>query len=398
MAVKKRRALPKSKGAAKAAPLASKPKGGGIKKRTHIPVEPDVPEFGGELGNIVTAMTESGNYGKPFKRASSRAMDTARSPTGVLSLDLCLGGGWTTSRAGMLYGEKSSGKSTLAAMSIAALQRANPDAMAAWLDIEGTVDKAWLRKLGCDTNRIVIAEPESGEHAVDIADAMLRAREIEFVVTDSIAMLVPMQEIEDSAEQQTMALQARLVGKYIRKTQNALLKERGRGHTPILVHINQFRMKVGLVFGDPRVLPGGKALEFSTTQQVETKNKEHLGKDDDKNDIVLFNEHNFKITKNKGGGPMKEGAFKLIRGQGTKGKDVYDLPEAWIDQAKTIYTFGSQVGVITGGPTGFEVDEVNGKFRSARAFNQWAMENPDAYDLVQAKIIAGFRQRWDLDG
>ena len=387
MAVKKRRAIKTTKGAAKAAPSAS----GGIKKRTHIPTEPEVPEFGGELGNIVTAMTDSGNYGKPFKRASSRAMDTTRAQTGILSLDLCLGGGWTNSRAGMLYGEKSSGKSTLAALSIAAMQRDNPDAMAAWLDIEGTVDKAWLRKLGCDTTRIVIAEPESGEHAVDIADAMLRAREIEFVVTDSIAMLVPMREISDSAEQETMALQARLVGKYIRKTQNAILKERSRGHSPKLIHINQFRMKVGLVFGDPRVLPGGKALEFSTTQQVETKNKEHTGKDDDKNDVVLFNEHNFKITKNKGGGPMKEGAFKLIRTAGHEG-----LPEAWVDQAKTIYKFGTQCGLITGAPSSFEV-EGYGKFRGAPAFNAWALENRTKYDEVQAYIVGAFRKRWDLD-
>ena len=389
MAVKKRRVAVKTKGAGKPAPSTSK--GGGIKKRSQLPDEPDTPIFGGELGNIVNKMTESGNYGTPFKKASSRSMDTGRSQTGILSLDLCLGGGWTNSRAGMLYGEKSSGKSTLALQSIAAMHRRDPDAIAAWLDIEGTLDPAWARKLGCDLDRIAVSEPESGEHAVDIADAMLRAREVNMVVTDSIAMLVPMREIEDSAEQETMALQARLVGKYIRKTNNAIIKERSRGHVPILIHINQFRMKVGLVFGDPRVLPGGKALEFSTTQQVETKNKEHLGKDDNGNNVVLFNEHNFKITKNKGGGPMKEGAFKLIRTTGHEG-----LPEAFVDQAKTIYKLGTQVGVCSGAPSSFEVDGVNGKFRGAPAFNQWALENAAAYDEVQAKIVSGFRSRWDL--
>lgn len=394
MVVKKRRSI-KTRGAAKAAPSTSK--SGGIVKRTSIPLEPEIPEFSGELGNAIKKLSESGHYGKPFKKASSRAMDTARSYTGVLSLDLCLGGGWTTSRAGMLYGEKSAGKSTLALQSIAAMQRRNPDAVAAWLDIEGTLDKSWARKLGCDLDRIVVAEPETGEHAVDIADLMLRSREVEMVVTDSIAMLVPMREIDDSAEQETMALQARLVGKYIRKTTNAIMKERARGHTPILIHINQFRMKVGLVFGDPRVLPGGKALEFSTTQQVEAKNKEHMGKDEEGNDIVLYNEHNFKITKNKGGGPMKEGAFKLIRGQGKKGSENIDLPEAWIDQAKTIYKFGTQSGVISGAPASFEIDGVDGKFRGAAAFNAWAIENRVAYEEVQAKIVESFRRKWDLD-
>lgn len=388
MAFKKRRAIKTSKGAAKAAPKSS----GGIKKRTSIPVEPEKPEFNGELGAVISQLVDSGKYGSaPFKKASSKAMDRRRQRTGVLTLDLCLGGGWNASSAGMLYGEKSSGKSTLALQSIAAIHQREDQAVAAWLDIEGTLDKAWARKLGVDLDRLVVVEPETGEHAVDLADAMLRSREVAACVTDSIAMLVPMKELDESAEQETMALQARLVGKYIRKTNNAILRERQRGHEPVLIHINQFRMKVGLVFGDPRVLPGGKALEFSTTQQVEVKNKEHTGKDDDKNDVVLFNEHNFKITKNKAGGPMKEGAFKLIR---LSGHD--DLPEAWIDQAKTIYKHGKNVGVIDGAPASFEI-EGYGKFRGAPAFNAWALENPEDYDKVQEMIVSGYREKWSLD-
>lgn len=375
------------KGAGKTAPASS----GGFKKRTTIPVEPDVPEFEGELGNLITKITDSGEYGKPFHKASSSRMDTGRSLTGILSMDLCLGGGWSKSRAGMLYGEKSSGKSTTALQSIAAVQAENDQAVCGWIDIEGTFDPSWARKLGVDLDRLLIVEPETGEHAVDLADGMLRARELQFVVTDSIAMLVPMKELDESAEKETMALQARLVGKYIRKTNNALLKERSRGHMPILIHINQFRMKVGLVFGDPRTLPGGKALEFSTSQQIETKNKEHRGKDDEGNDVVLFNEHTITITKNKSGGPMKQAAYKLIRTEGHDG-----LPEAWVDQAKTIYKFGSQVGVIDGTPSSFEVDGIDGKFRGAPAFNAWALENIDAYREVQAKIVAGFRKKWNL--
>lgn len=369
------------------------PSGGGIKKRSSLPppdTEPECP-FDGELGNVIQKLTDSGNYGRPFMKGSSKRLDFGHLRTGILSVDLALGGGWRHSRAGMLYGEKSSGKSTTALQSIATLHSENPDAIAAWLDIEGTFDKAWALKLGVDLERLVLIEPETGEHAVDLADAMLRAREIKMVVTDSIAMLVPMRELEDSAEQETMALQARLVGKYIRKTNNALTRERARNHMPILIHINQFRMKVGLVFGDPRTLPGGKALEFSTSQQIETKNKEKLGKDDDGNDVVIYNEHNIKITKNKSGGPMKEAAYKLIRLEGFEG-----LPEAWVDQAKTIHRFGSQLGIITGTAGAFEVEDV-GKFRGGPAFNKWAIENPLDYQLLQHKIVAGFRKRWKLD-
>jgi recombination protein RecA len=389
MAVKKRRITTPSEGAAKAAPSASV---GGIKKRTTIPQEDDIPNFGGELGAVINAMTNSGNYGKPFIRASSKRMDRARTRTGILALDLSLGGGWTTSSAGMIYGEKSSGKSTTALQSIATIHRTNPDAICAWVDVEGTLDKVWARKLGVDLERLVVAEPETGEHAVDLADALLRAREIEMVVTDSIAMIISMKEIDESAEQETMALQARLVGKYIRKTNNAVLKERGRGHFPFLLHINQFRMKVGLIFGDPRVLPGGKALEFSTTQQVEIKNKEIKGKDTSGNEVVLYNEHGAKITKNKGGGPMKESAFKLIRTDG-----VDDCPEAWVNQAKSIYALGSQVGVITGSPTSYEVDGIKTKFRGAPAMNAWAIANPVEYHIMQDKIVQGFRRRWKLE-
>lgn len=390
MAVKKRRI--KTGGSAE---MPSPNSSGGIKKRSlaSIPVESEIPEFGGELGLIVNAMSNSGDYGKPFIKASSRRMDRERYRTGILALDLCLGGGWAQSSAGMLYGEKSSGKSTTALQSIAQLHKDDPDCMAGWVDIEGTLDKGWARKLGVDLERLVVAEPETGEHAVDIADGLLRAREIKMVVTDSIAMITPMKEIDDSAGQDTMGGNAKLIGRYIRKTTNAMIKERGRGHMPVLLHINQFRMKVGLVFGDPRSLPGGKALEYSTTQQVEIKNKEIKGKDEYGNETVLFNEHGAKITKNKGGGPLKEAAFKLNRKAGND-----DLPEAYVNQAKTIYKFGTQTGLITGAPSSFEVEGVTGKFRGAPAFNAWALENDASYNRLQAQIIQAFRVQWDLEG
>lgn len=395
MPIRKRRVRVSSakatKGAGKPAPSASG--GKGLVKRRSLPVEDEIPQFEGELGAVISNLVKDGHYGSPFIKASSRRMNLQRSRTGLIALDLCLGGGWTLGRAGMLYGEKSSGKSTTALQSIAVLHREDPEVQAAWIDVEGTFDKAWARKIGCDLERLVIVEPETGEHAVDLADAMLRAREIGFVALDSIAMLVSMKELDESSEQDTMALQARLVGKYIRRTNNALLKERGRGHSPILLHLNQYRMKVGLVFGDPRTLPGGKALEFSTTQQIETKNKEFTGKNDEAG-LVLYNQHDYKITKNKAGGPMRECTAKLIRLDGYEG-----MPETWIDQAKSIYKFSSMVGIATGSAGAYEIDDGNTKrkFRGAAEFTKWALENQEAYDHLQHRIIEGFRKRWNLD-
>jgi recombination protein RecA len=370
-------------------------KTGGIKRRSEVPVvaipAEDIPSFPGEFGAAIAAIAKKGDFGQPFIKASSRRLDLGRQPTGILALDLALGGGFARSRIHMLYGEKSSGKSTTALQSIAALHRVNPDGLGVWIDVEGTFDRAWAQKLGCDLERLLIVQPETGEHAVDLADTFIRVRETEMVVLDSIAMLVPMREIDESVEKDTMALQARLSGKYLRKATNGLIKERARNHTPIVININQWRMKVGLVFGDPRTLPGGKILEFSTTQQVETKNVEHKSKDEDGNDIIDYNEHNFKVTKNKAGGPMKEATFKLIRLDGLDG-----MPEGWVDQAKTVHRFGSQMGLITGPMQSFNIEGV-GNFRGSEALTKWALQNKDAYYRIQTKIIEGFRKRWALD-
>lgn len=370
-------------------------KTGGIKRRSEVPVvavpTEDVPSFPGEFGAAIAAIAKKGDFGQPFIKASSRRLDLGRQPTGILALDLALGGGFSRSRIHMIYGERSSGKSTTALQSIASVHRMKPEALAVWIDVEGTFDRAWAQKLGCDLDRLLIVQPETGEHAVDLADTFIRVRETEMLVLDSIAMLVPMREIDESVEKDTMALQARLSGKYLRKATNGLIKERARGHTPIIININQWRMKVGLVFGDPRTLPGGKILEFSTTQQVETKNLEHKSKDEDGNEVVVFNEHNFKITKNKAGGPMKEATFKLVRLEGHEG-----MPEGWVDQAKTVHRFGSQVGVIQGPAQSFNIEGV-GNFRGVESLTKWALQNKEAYYRVQTKIIDGFRKRWALD-
>jgi recombination protein RecA len=344
-----------------------------------------------ELAAIVKKITESGDYGQAFHIANSRKFATPRLETGVLALDLTLGGGLGMGRASMLYGERSAGKSTTGLIAMARLQKQRPDDVVAVIDAEGTFDKGWAKKLGCDLSRIIIAEPESGEHAIDLADAMMRAKEVGMVVTDSIAALIPTKEIDESAMQEFMGLQARLIGKYVRKATQALLSERKRDHLVHCLFLNQFRMKVGLVFGDPRTLPGGKALEFFMSQQAEIKNKEHFGKDASGDNVVMYNEHNIKVTKNKMGGPLREGMFQLIR------TEHDGMPEAWVNQAKAVVSSGMKVGLITGAPSSFEIEGVNGKFLGAPALNAWAVENPDAYSAVISSIVASYMKKWGLE-
>ena len=387
MAIKRRKPAKDTEGA-NAAPSTSS--GSRFKKR-EMPNTGILDNPNSELAAIVKKITESGDYGHAFHVANSRKFATPRLETGVLALDLTLGGGLGMGRASMLYGERSAGKSTTGLIAMARIQKERPDEVVAVIDAEGTFDKAWAKKLGCDLSRIVIAEPESGEHAIDLADALMRAKEVSMVVTDSIAALIPTKEIDESAMQEFMGLQARLIGKYVRKATQALLSERKRDHMVHCLFLNQFRMKIGLVFGDPRTLPGGKALEFFMSQQVEIKNKEYFGKDDSGDNVVMYNEHNIKVTKNKMGGPLREGMFKLIR-------TPHDgMPEAWVDQAKAVVSSGMKVGVISGAPSSFEIDGINGKFRGAPALTAWAVENTDAYNTVISNTVAAYKNKWGLE-
>lgn len=338
-----------------------------------------------EVGEIMKQANAA--YGADVARAAAtmrRYEDRVR--TGIFVVDLALAGGFMTSRGAMLYGEKSSGKTTTAMLVCINAQIKYPDLVCAWIDVEGTFDVTWFEKLGGDPDRLMLIEPETGEQAVDLAHALLLSKEVSVLVTDSIAMLTPMKELESSSEDQLPGLHARLIGNYIRKTNNALLKERHRGHRPINLFINQYRMKIGVVYGDPRTLPGGKALEFATSTQIETKNKEHIN---DKGD-VQFNEHNFKITKEKtGAGRIRECKFRLVRDP-----DYNDgLPEGTIDQIKSILEFGARVGLVGEGRANFLHF---GKFNSALDATRHFLGDPEAMAALQESVINAHRTVWGL--
>lgn len=339
---------------------------------------------GTELGNVIKQANDA--YGaNVVTRGNAPRPYGLRARTGIFALDLSLGGGFLMSRGSMIYGEKSAGKTTTAMMCAVCCQRMFPDKVVVWVDIEGTFDHDWFVKMGGDLERLVIVEPETGEQAVDIADGLVRSLETSMLVTDSIAMLTPMKEIQQSSEDKIMGGNSILIGNYLRRVNNAFLVERHRNHRPLVLHINQFRSKVGLVFGDPRTLPGGKALEFCTTQQVEIKNKEHIT---DKGDIQ-FNEHTFKITKDKTGGRIREGKFKLVRDP-----DAFKprLPEGYIDQIRTILDFGSRVGFVEGQ---YSI-QGHGKFKSADIAQEYFLSRQDAYEQLQIDIITAFRKSWGL--
>ncbi len=284
--------------------------------------------------------------------ADMKAADYGRLRTGILTLDLCLNGGLRKSRGCMLFGESSSGKSTVSLIAIARCLEDNPDKIAVWVDVEGTMETDWAERLGVDLTRFFVVTPEAGEEAVDMYLAFLENPQVCIVVMDSIAMLTPTKEILASAGDALMGVHARLIGHFLRKATVATLKQRKRGYYPIALFINQYRTNLGQMMGDPRILPGGKALKYAVSQGIEIKCKEIRAgakdasgvkvESDENAGTVLYNEHTFIVAKDKTGGLIKEGKFKLIR------NDATGYAPGYIEQTKSIINYAKAIDLHSG--------------------------------------------------
>ena len=238
-------------------------------------------------------------YGDGSVTHANGVVQPDRIPTNIFIVDFLTLGGIPANRATMVVGERHAGKSLFAYKTVAGAQKKFPDQQPAYIDVEGTFDPVWAEKLGVDLDNLVLFQPETGESAVDVTDAFIGTKEVSLVVVDSIAALVPMKEIDSSAEDALVGVQARLVGGMVRKATASMIRERKRDHNVSLLFVNQFRSKSGgfAGFGEPRSIPGGKALEFATSLQLIMKNKENTGKDSIGNDTMTLNEHSFTITK-----------------------------------------------------------------------------------------------------
>lgn len=305
---------------------------------------------GEEFADTLKAMKE--RFGESSIHTASEHHQPERISTGVFMLDFALLGGIPHNRISMFVGERHAGKSMLADKVIANAQRQYPDMTAVKIDIEGTHDTVWSSKLGVDPEKLYVFGAETGESAVDAADALVRTKEVSIVVVDSIAALTPMKEIDSSAEDAMVGAQARLVGNMIRKVNAGLIAERNRGHYVTVLFINQFRSKIGIVYGDPRAIPGGKALEFATSVQLIIKNKEQMGKDEYDVETVAENEHAFDIKKNKLNAGPRTGEFRVRR---VADSDL-GLVEGDVDDASTMLAYAKKFGAYTGGGSSWKLD------------------------------------------
>ncbi|HHY98234.1 MAG TPA: recombinase RecA [Firmicutes bacterium] len=254
-------------------------------------------------------------------------------PTGSLALDIALGvGGVPRGRVVEIYGPESSGKTTVALHIIAEAQKLG--GIAAFIDAEHALDPVYARKLGVDVDNLLISQPDTGEQALEIAEALVRSGSVDVVVVDSVAALAPRAEIEGEMGDAHVGLQARLMSQALRKLTGAISKSKTSA-----VFINQLREKVGVMFGNPETTPGGRALKFYATIRLEIRRVEVLKQGGD----TIGSRTKAKVVKNKIAPPFKEAEFDILYGEGiSKEGDILDLGEAYnvVSRAGTWYSYG----------------------------------------------------------
>jgi recombination protein RecA len=311
-------------------------------------------------------------FGKGSVMKLGEKTDTkiSTSPSGSLALDVALGiGGYPRGRVVEIYGPESSGKTTVALHAIAEVQ-AN-GGQAAFIDAEHALDPVYAQKLGVNIDELLLSQPDTGEQALEIAEALVRSGAIDIIVVDSVAALVPKAEIEGEMGDAHVGLQARLMSQALRKLSGAINKSK-----TIAIFINQIREKVGVMFGNPETTPGGRALKFYSSVRLEVRRAETLKQGND----MVGNKTRIKVVKNKVAPPFRTAEVDIMYGEG-------------ISQEGEIIDMGSDLDIVdkSGSWYSYNGERLGQGRENAKMFLK---ENPSIRLEVKQKI----RNHYGLDG
>ncbi|WP_099221051.1 recombinase RecA [Listeria costaricensis] len=322
------------------------------------------------LDQALKAIEKQFGKGSIMKLGEQTDQNISTVSSGSLALDIALGvGGYPRGRIIEIYGPESSGKTTVALHAIAEVQAQG--GTAAFIDAEHALDPAYAKNLGVNIDELLLSQPDTGEQALEIAEALVRSGAVDILIIDSVAALVPRAEIEGEMGDAHVGLQARLMSQALRKLSGVINKSK-----TIAVFINQIREKVGVMFGNPEVTPGGRALKFYSSVRLEVRRAEQLKQGTD----VIGNKTKIKVVKNKVAPPFKVAEVDIMYGQG-------------ISREGELVDMAAEVDVInkSGSWYSYKEERIGQGRENAK---QFLKENPEIRDEISARV----RQEYEIDG